>query len=112
MNNLKLRASYGTVGNRPSSLYPQYDLYSISAKYNGTSAALISQIGNKELTWEKTYTTGVGLDASMFQERFRFSFDYYYKYTSNILFAVPVSGLTGVTSRWKNVGEWKTRVLN
>lgn len=109
VNNLKLRASYGTVGNRPSSLYPQYDLYSISAKYNGTSAALISQIGNKELTWEKTYTTGVGLDASMFQERFRFSFDYYYKYTSNILFAVPVSGLTGVTSRWKNVGEMENQ---
>ena len=107
VNNLKLRASYGTVGNRPSSLYPQYDLYSISAKYNGTSAALISQIGNKELTWEKT--TGVGLDASMFQERFRFSFDYYYKYTSNILFAVPVSGLTGVTSRWKNVGEMENQ---
>lgn len=109
VNNLKLRASYGTVGNRPSSLYPQYDLYSISAKYNGTSAALISQIGNKELTWEKTYTTGVGLDASMFHERFRFSFDYYYKYTSNILFAVPVSGLTGVTSRWKNVGEMENQ---
>lgn len=109
VNNLKLRASYGTVGNRPSSLYPQYDLYSISAKYNGVSAALISQIGNKELTWEKTYTTGVGLDASMFHERFRFSFDYYYKYTSNILFAVPVSGLTGVTSRWKNVGEMENQ---
>ena len=109
VNNLKLRASYGTVGNRPSSLYPQYDLYSISAKYNGISAALISQIGNKELTWEKTYTTGVGLDASMFHERFRFSFDYYYKYTSNILFAVPVSGLTGVTSRWKNVGEMENQ---
>lgn len=109
VNNLKLRASYGTVGNRPSSLYPQYDLYSISAKYNGVSAALISQIGNKELTWEKTYTTGVGLDASMFHERFRFSFDYYYKYTSNILFAVPVSGLTGVTSRWQNVGEMENQ---
>ena len=45
----------------------------------------------------------------MFHERFRFSFDYYYKYTSNILFAVPVSGLTGVTSRWKNVGEMENQ---
>ena len=85
VDNLKLRASYGTVGNRPTSLYPQYDLYSISTSYNGIPSALISQIGNKDLTWEKTYTTGVGLDASMFGERFRFSFDYYYKYTSNIL---------------------------
>lgn len=109
VDNLKLRASYGTVGNRPTDLYPQYDLYSISAKYNGSSAALISQIGNDELTWEKTYTTGVGLDGSFFGDRLRFVFDYYYKYTSNILFKVPVSGLTGVTSRWKNVGEMSNK---
>lgn len=109
VDNLKLRVSYGTVGNRPTDLYPQYDLYSISAKYNGNSAALISQIGNDELTWEKTYTTGVGLDGSFFGDRLRFVFDYYYKYTSNILFKVPVSGLTGVTSRWKNVGEMSNK---
>lgn len=109
VDNLKLRTSYGTVGNRPTDLYPQYDLYSISTKYNGNSAALISQIGNDELTWEKTYTTGVGLDGSFFGDRLRFVFDYYYKYTSNILFKVPVSGLTGVTSRWQNVGEMSNK---
>lgn len=105
VDNLKLRVSYGTVGNRPTDLYPQYDLYSISAKYDGNSGALISQIGNRTLTWEKTYTTGAGLDASFFGDRLRLVFDYYYKYTSNILFKVPVSGLTGVTSRWRNIGE-------
>lgn len=106
---LKLRASYGTVGNRPSSLYPQYDLYSISAKYNGISAALISQVGNADLTWEKTYTTGVGIDANLFNNRLRIVFDYYDKYTSNILYMVPVSGITGVTSRWQNVGEMSNK---
>ena len=107
VNVLKLRASYGSVGNRPSSLYPQYDLYSISAKYNGISSALISQVGNKDLTWEKTYTTGVGFDANLFNNRLRVIFDYYNKFTSNILYRVPVSGITGVTSRWKNVGEMR-----
>lgn len=63
IDQLKLRVSYGSVGNRPSSLYPQYDLYSVSQTYNENPGALISQIGNKELTWEKTYTTGIGLDA-------------------------------------------------
>lgn len=61
---LKLRISYGSVGNRPSSLYPQYDLYSVSSKYNEESGALISQLGNKDLTWEKTYTTGTGIDVA------------------------------------------------
>lgn len=107
VNSLKLRASYGSVGNAPSSLYPQYDLYSVSVNYNGIAGALISAIGNKELTWEKTYTTGIGVDASMFDNRLRFNFDYYIKDTDNILYSVPVTGLTGVTNIWRNVGEMR-----
>ncbi|MDR0995995.1 MAG: TonB-dependent receptor, partial [Tannerella sp.] len=105
INLLKLRASYGSTGNRPSDYYPQYDLYSLTKiKYNDVFGALISQIGNKKLTWEKTYTAGVGVDFS-FLDRVRLNLDYYNKYTSNILFKVPVSGLTGVTTIWQNVGE-------
>ena len=96
---LKLRASYGSVGNIPYSKYPQYGLYSVSSNYNGIPAILISQVGNKDLTWEQTYTAGVGIDANFFNNRLRFVFDYYNKYTSNILYQVPVSGLTGITSR-------------
>jgi TonB-linked SusC/RagA family outer membrane protein len=105
---LKLRASYGSVGNRPDALYPQYDLYSVSGSYSEISGALMSQIGNKDLTWEKTYTLGVGVDFS-FLERFHITLDYYNKYTDNILFKVPVSGITGVTSIWQNVGELENK---
>ncbi len=80
---LKLRASYGSVGNIPYSKYPQYGLYSVSSNYNGIPAILISQVGNKDLTWEQTYTAGVGIDANFFNNRLRFVFDYYNKYTSN-----------------------------
>lgn len=104
---LKLRASYGSVDNIPYSKYPQYGLYSVSSNYNGIPAILISQVGNKDLTWEQTYTAGVGIDANFFNNRLRFVFDYYNKYTSNILYQVPVSGLTGITSRWQNVGEMR-----
>lgn len=107
VNNLKIRAGYGSVGNRPSSLYPQYDLYSVSSSYNGNSGALISVIGNKDLTWEKTYTTGIGLDAALFDNRLRLTFDYYSKDTDNILYNVPVTGLTGVTSVYRNIGKMK-----
>lgn len=106
INILKLRASYGTVGSRPNFLYPQYDLYAIStgASYNQTPGALISQVGNKDLTWESTATTGVGLDVTLF-DRVSLTFDYYNKDINNILYPVPVSGLTGVTSIWRNVGS-------
>ncbi|MCX2838982.1 TonB-dependent receptor [Salinimicrobium sp. MT39] len=108
---LKLRAAYGSVGNRPTSLYPQYDLYSVSsgASYNEQSGALISQIGNNDLTWEKTYTSGIGLDARAFKNRLRFTFDYYIKNTENILYRVPITGLTGVTSIWQNIGEMQNK---
>ena len=108
---LKLRASYGSVGNRPSSLYPQYDLYAVStgAAYNENPGALISQIGNKELTWEKTFTSGIGLDATALDDRLWLSVDYYQKNTDNILYRVPISGLTGVTSIWQNIGEMENK---
>lgn len=104
---LKIRASFGSVGNPPSALYPQYDLYSVGVSYNEVPGALISQVGNKGLTWEKTYTTDLGIDAMFFQNRLRFNFDFYVKNTDNILYKVPVTGLTGVTSIWRNIGKMR-----
>lgn len=106
VDQLKIRGSYGSVGNRPNSLYPQYDLYSIGmgASYNGIPGALISQVGNRDLTWERTFTAGLGIDFAAFQNRLRLTLDVYDKNTDNLLYAVPVSGITGVTSLWKNVG--------
>lgn len=106
---LKLRASYGSSGNRPSALYPQYDLYSVSTSYNGDSGALISRIGNKDLTWEKTNTTGVGVDAAFYNNRLRATIDYYNKNTGNILYNVPVSLMTGVGSIYRNIGEMNNK---
>lgn len=104
---LKLRASVGQVGNVPTALYPSYSLYSVGVSYNENSGALISQIGNKDLTWEKTLTTGVGLDAAFFKNRLTANIDFYVKNTSNILYQVPVTGLVGVTRIWKNIGKMR-----
>ncbi|MFV0546543.1 MAG: TonB-dependent receptor [Bacteroides sp.] len=109
VDQLKLRAAYGSVGNRPDQYYPQYNLYSVSASYNEEPGILIKQIGRNQLTWEKTYTMGLGLDASLFENRLRFNFDYYLKNTDNILYKVPISGLTGVTYIWKNIGKMKNQ---
>ena len=106
---LKLRASYGSAGNRPSALYPQYDLYSIASNYNGQPGMLISQIGNRDLTWERTYTAGIGLDASLWENRLRLTLDLYAKKTDNILYNVPVTSLTGVTHVYRNIGKMDNR---
>src|SRR5690606_7607951 len=111
VNFLKLRASYGSSVNRPYSLYPNFNLYPVAAsvRYNGAHGELISQIGNPNLTWEKTLTAGVGLDAAFFNNRLRTTIDYYNKNTDNILYNVPISGLTGVTSIWRNIGQMNNR---
>lgn len=105
VDQLKLRASYGSAGNRPSALYPQYDLYAVSSNYDGEPAMLIAQIGNPELTWERTYTAGLGLDASFWSGRLHFSLDLYNKKTDNILYNVPTTGVIGVTSIYRNIGK-------
>ncbi len=103
---LKLRASYGSVGNRPTELYPQYALYSMGTGYNGLPGAIISQVENKDLTWEKTYTAGVGIDAILF-DRLTVNLDYYNKKTTDLLYNVPLPGVTGVTGMFRNVGAVK-----
>lgn len=108
INNLKLRASYGSVGNRPNSLYGHMALYSFSQTYDENPGALISQLGNPDLSWEKTFTTGIGLDVSFFN-RVNITFDYYDKDTSDLLYQVPLPGVIGVTSIWRNVGSVNNR---
>lgn len=104
VNQLKLRASYGSVGARPESLYPQYALYTISGGYDGIPGAIMSQIGNKDLTWEKTFTSGIGLDAAFF-DVVTLNLDYYQKRTTDLLYNVPVSAVTGWSVNYKNIGE-------
>lgn len=104
---LKLRASYGSVGNRPDDLYPQYGLYSISSSYNGTPAATPSQLANPDLSWEKSYQSNFGVDMRLF-ERFNLSVDYYIKNTSDLLYFVALPAVTGYTGYWENIGGFKS----
>ena len=60
------------------------------------------------MTWEKTFTTDIGLDARLF-DRVQLSMDYYNKNTSGLLYQVPVPGVTGVTRVWRNIGEVRNR---
>lgn len=106
INSLKLRGSYGAVGNRPSSLYPQYDLFSLGFTYNGVPATTPSQLGNEDLAWEKSYQTNIAIDASLF-DRVNFSVEYYNKNTSDLLYFVLLPSTSGYTGYWENIGGVK-----
>lgn len=106
IDELKFRASYGAVGNRPSSLYPQYDLYSLSNTYNGIPVTTPSQLGNADVGWEKSYQTNIGIDAFLF-DRIGLTFDYYIKDTSDLLYFIAIPDVTGYSGYWENIGGVK-----
>ncbi|WP_020527009.1 SusC/RagA family TonB-linked outer membrane protein [Flexithrix dorotheae] len=103
IDQLKLRASYGAVGNRPSSLYPQYDLYSLSTTYDGFPATTPSQLGNDDLAWEKSYQTNIGLDTRIFN-KVGLTLEYYNKNTSDLLYYVSLPSTSGYSGYWENIG--------
>ncbi|MDE7119538.1 MAG: TonB-dependent receptor, partial [Muribaculaceae bacterium] len=93
LNNLKLRASYGSLGNNAtSSLYMYQSLFATSNYVlNGQIAGGFAQtvLSNPALSWEKTYMTNIGLDFSLLGNRLGGSFDIYEKQTKGILISLP-----------------------
>src|SRR5690606_18293877 len=98
---LRLKAAYGGVGNTPETLYPQYELFSVNAQYNGDPTAFPSELGNKDLTWEKTYSTNIGLETSFFG-RAQLMLEVYNRQTSGLLHYVPLPYISGYNGYWDN----------
>ncbi len=90
---LKVRASYGSLGNNATTSYYMYQTLYSSANYilNGTIAGGVAQttLSNSNLTWEKTYMTNVGVDFALFGSRLSGSFDWFDKDTRGILISLP-----------------------
>lgn len=93
IDNLKLRLSYGVLGNDGGTdvAYYQYlDLFQTAtggAFGSATTGIQPSTYPNKTITWEKTATTDVGFDLGMWNGLLTFEFDYFYKRTYDILMA-------------------------
>lgn len=93
LNHLKLRASYGSLGNNATTSYYMYQSLFATANYilNGNIAGGLAQtiLANPSLTWEKTYMTNVGIDFAFFNNRLSGSVDIYNKDTKGILISLP-----------------------
>ena len=98
IDNLKLRASWGKLGNHSVSNYEYISTYSSGYYYpfGGTLAAgIVSQLSNSLLEWETTTTTDVGLDFAVLNNRLTLEADYYHKLTDGILYAAPIYATIG-----------------
>ncbi len=112
INDLKLRVGWGQQGNQ-SGLgdYAWVQRYGMNY-YNWTEEDYAfstptvggqSNIGNKDLTWETTTQTNVGIDWSMFNSRLIVTLDGYYKYTRDLLLNVPLP--SPYPNIYRNEGE-------
>jgi TonB-linked SusC/RagA family outer membrane protein len=106
---LKLRGSYGTVGNAAITNYGARQLYSYGANYLGAGGISPATVGNPALTWESNTTSDIGLDLSVFKDRLSFTFDWYNRQSNNLLLAQPLSPTSGYTDFTNNVGSMRNR---
>lgn len=114
VNELKLRAGWGIVGNDRAQDYSRFGLVdSISNKYliNGVNhtAFTPTSLENIDLKWEKTSQVDIGLDLTILNSRLSFTADYYYKKTTDMLLAVPIPTSTGFSVAWQNAGSLENK---
>ena len=111
INNLKLRASWGKLGNQNVGNYPYQNLLSLGQNYTFggalASGARVTTLANGNITWEKTQVTDIGLDADFFNGKLGLVFDYFNKTTSDILYNITVSSVLGLGTSEVNAGEVK-----
>jgi len=109
ISDLKIRASYGTMGNQqsvsPSNAYYLFGGDQGSSFYdiNGAGTSSIqglrpTRIGNTQAKWETNVTTDIGFEAQLFQSKFGIVFDWYSKQTEDLLFNPELPGTAGAAS--------------
>lgn len=113
LDNLKLRASYGSLGNNAIGNYEYQALYA-SYNYVLNDALVVgftqNALANAILTWESTYITNIGVDFDMLRGRLSGTIDVFDKKTKNILINLPAPLVVGNASIPKqNAAEVQNR---
>jgi len=112
VDNLKLRASYGTAGNdritggRFGGTNLTFNLYGVGGGYNASQGIFATGLANPDLKWETTEQYNVGLDFGFFQ-RLSGSIDVYRKNTDDLFFATPNTLISTFGSLSKNIGSMR-----
>ena len=111
LDELKLRTSYGIVGNQNISNYLYFTSFSVgpAAIFGDNLNASISpsRIANPDLKWEGAKQIDFGVDFSFFKRRISGSIDYYSRRTNDLLLDLPLPLSTGFAIKTQNVGDMK-----
>ena len=118
LSNAKIRASWGQTGNNRVG---EYDAYAQLIQQKALSGGIYSgvygtnntinvgvvphSLANKDLRWETTTQTDIGLDLGLFSDRLEFIVDWYNKVTEDLLLAADMAPSTGYPTAMKNVGS-------
>jgi TonB-linked SusC/RagA family outer membrane protein len=115
ISNLKLRASYGTLGNQDIGNYAYQNVLTVGGiSYpfgNGTpsTGAVLNSYKDQSIQWESTKTIDFGLDFDMKKNIFGFTFDWFKRTTSDILASQPVPASLGLASPTFNNGKMEAK---
>jgi len=113
---LKLRASYGQLGNQDIGNYPWASI--VSPNYNyvfGDQVATgyaVSSRGNSNIKWESSTQGDLGLDVGIWKDALTLSVDYYVKKTTDMLIPIPLPAIGGSASApYQNAGSVENKGL-
>lgn len=114
VSNLKLRASWGQLGNGAIlGLYDYIPIISDSqggrpATYLGEKWYYQAQLASKDKTWETIETSNIGIDVGLLNSKLTASFDYYWKYNNDMLSSLQLPHTIGINVPKVNIGKLKT----
>lgn len=117
LDNLKLRLGWGQIGNERSVDAYSYATFASSGSNYPIGGVLspgfsFNSAGNKELKWETTTTTNLGIDFALFKSKLTGTIELFNKTTSDMLLRVPVPGQTGIAvAPFQNAGKMRNQGL-
>lgn len=117
VQNLKLRASWGKLGNQSIDRYLSMSTYNVVPgstrfyMFDGTVQTLMSEsvMGNNIITWETSTNLNFGLDVNVLDNRLGLTFDWYNRDTDDILLSLEAPSLLGITPPISNAGKVRNR---
>lgn len=113
VSDLKIRGSWGELGNQSIGNYPYQNLLSLGQNYPFGSAmaagAAVTTLANKNIAWETTRMTDFGFDLSVLKGKLSLTTDYYVKTTFDILYNISASGMLGASPSAENAGTVENR---